>query len=50
MRVLITSEILIRINSSYPIIISIENHCSAEQRKVMAEMFIKIFGGMSNET
>ena len=29
----------------YPIIISIENHCSAEQRVVMARMFVEIFGG-----
>jgi hypothetical protein len=29
----------------YPIIISIENHCSPEQRFNMSRMFIEIFGG-----
>lgn len=30
---------------SYPIIISIENHCTAEYRAKMAKMFVEIFGG-----
>lgn len=34
-----------RFRRSFPVIISIENHCSAEQRKVMARMFCEIFGG-----
>jgi len=29
----------------YPVIISIENHCSPEQRFFMSRMFIEIFGG-----
>jgi hypothetical protein len=29
----------------YPVIISIENHCSPAQRNIMANMFIEIFGG-----
>ncbi|CAF0762699.1 unnamed protein product [Adineta steineri] len=33
------------VTSEYPIIISIENHCSPEQRFKMAQMFIEIFGG-----
>ncbi|CAF1065887.1 unnamed protein product [Adineta steineri] len=32
------------VTSEYPIIISIENHCSPEQRFIMAQMFIEIFG------
>ncbi|CAF1155473.1 unnamed protein product [Adineta ricciae] len=32
------------ITSEYPVIISIENHCSPLQRSVMARMFIEIFG------
>jgi hypothetical protein len=31
---------------SYPIIVSIENHCSSERRTVMAQMFVEIFGGV----
>ncbi|CAF0880334.1 unnamed protein product [Rotaria sp. Silwood1] len=30
--------------SKYPVIISLENHCSPQQRFVMASMFIEIFG------
>ncbi|CAF1590759.1 unnamed protein product [Adineta ricciae] len=32
------------VTSEYPVIISIENHCSPLQRSVMARMFIEIFG------
>jgi hypothetical protein len=29
----------------WPVIISIENHCSREQRFYMSQMLIEIFGG-----
>ena len=29
----------------YPVIISIENHCSPEQRYIMSQMFVEIFRG-----
>jgi hypothetical protein len=31
--------------SQYPIILSIENHCSLEQQKQMASLMIEILGG-----
>ena len=34
------------INSDYPVIISIENHCSPDQQKKMAKIFKAIFGDM----
>jgi hypothetical protein len=33
------------LNFRYPVIISIENHCSPEPRYFMARMFVEIFGG-----
>ncbi|UJR35131.1 hypothetical protein I4U23_027902 [Adineta vaga] len=32
------------VTSEYPVIVSIENHCSPQQRSVMGRMFIEIFG------
>lgn len=32
------------VTSSYPVIVSVENHCSLDQQRKMAEAFTKIFG------
>lgn len=43
-------DVLVAINahafvtSEYPVILSIENHCSLQQQKFMADEFVKIFG------
>ncbi|CAG7733555.1 unnamed protein product [Allacma fusca] len=34
------------LSSKYPVILSIENHCSVKQQKVMANMMEEIFGNM----
>lgn len=34
------------IHNSYPVILSIENHCGVKQQTVMAEHMITIFGDM----
>jgi len=31
---------------SYPLILSLENHCSIPQQKVMAQTFREVFGGL----
>ena len=31
---------------SYPLILSLENHCSIPQQKVMAQTFRDVFGGL----
>lgn len=38
------------INSSYPVILSIENHCTQEQQKKMATYFRSYLGGQCFET
>ena len=37
------------ISSVYPVILSIEDHCSLPQQKVMAREFKEIFGGKKRE-
>jgi phosphatidylinositol phospholipase C, delta len=37
------------INSPYPIILSIENHCSIEQQGIMAAMLVEILGALIQE-
>ena len=34
------------VTSEYPLILSIENHCSLKQQQYMAEAFRQVFGGL----
>ncbi|ELT96912.1 hypothetical protein CAPTEDRAFT_224536 [Capitella teleta] len=43
--VLITIRANAFLTSDYPVILSIENHCSIQQQRVMAKLFIEILGG-----
>ena len=33
------------VTSPFPVVLSVENHCSVEQQEIMADVMISVFGG-----